>query len=364
MVAPEAASPQASTSEMCQISVAPSGPVLPGAMVDFFAGCTGNPAQIEWSSSFSNCHPFDQASTVCSFPANGDIPVMVQATYADGFGGCFTASDTRGVAVNGGAPPTCHLGAYPQTPVQPGGLANIYAQCTGTPAWINWTSGQAGCSPASGTQTFCSFPTVGNAVVTATALYADGFGGCFSTAGSYNMLVNPASLPLVASAASRIVHGTEGAFDLPISLVMTNPTSEPRQGPVTIVLTFDKAVTGANAFVTEGTAFAGTPSFNGNTMLVPLTGMINQQYTTLSLANIVASDGGTGGAAVVRMGFLVGDVNQNRVVTISDLVRVNTQLAQPLTRLNFLKDVNANGALTVADRAITNRNLATALPPP
>ena len=33
------------------------------------------------------------------------------------------------------------------------------------------------------------------------------------------------------------------------------------------------------------------------------------------------ADGGTGGSASVRIGFLAGDVNQNRVVTISDLLR-------------------------------------------
>ena len=71
--------------------------------------------------------------------------------------------------------------------------------------------------------------------------------------------------PVLASAASRRVHGTAGTFDLPLSLLATNPTTEPRQGPAfTIVFTFDKAVTAGVATVTEGTATAGVPTFSGN----------------------------------------------------------------------------------------------------
>jgi hypothetical protein len=66
----------------------------------------------------------------------------------------------------------------------------------------------------------------------------------------------------------------------------------------------------------------------------------------------------------VRLGFLLGDVNGNRVVAVSDLGLVNAQLAQPVSAGNFLKDVNATGTLTVADKGITNANLAHSLPAP
>ncbi len=80
------------------------------------------------------------------------------------------------------------------------------------------------------------------------------------------------SLTLV-SAQSRRVHAGAGTRDLPLSLVATNPTTEPRQGPTqTIVITFSQAITGATATVTEGTATAGIPTFNGNDVVVPLTG--------------------------------------------------------------------------------------------
>ena len=66
----------------------------------------------------------------------------------------------------------------------------------------------------------------------------------------------------------------------------------------------------------------------------------------------------------MRLGFLLGDVSQNRVVTVSDLAQVNAQVAQFVTATNYLKDVNASGTLTVADKGITNAQLTKALPAP
>jgi hypothetical protein len=65
-----------------------------------------------------------------------------------------------------------------------------------------------------------------------------------------------------------------------------------------------------------------------------------------------------------RIGFLVGDVNQNRAVTVSELVLVNAQVAHPVTAANFLKAVNATGTLTVGDKVITNANVTHHLPAP
>ncbi len=98
-------------------------------------------------------------------------------------------------------------------------------------------------------------------------------------------------------------------------------------------------------------------------MIVPLTGVTDQQYVTVALSN-VASAVNTGGSGSVRIGFLVGDVNQTRVVSVADLGLVNAQLAQPVTAANFLKDVNASGAISVADKGVTNANLTRALSAP
>ena len=70
------------------------------------------------------------------------------------------------------------------------------------------------------------------------------------------------------------------------------------------------------------------------------------------------------GSGTIRVGYLAGDVNQNRVVTLADIAIVNGQLSQPVTNLNYLKDVNVNGTVSLADKAITNSKLTNSLPPP
>jgi hypothetical protein len=206
-----------------------------------------------------------------------------------------------------------------------------------------------------------------NVVLVATATAGDTLAAGNSVPFNVDSLASPPSL---VSAVSRKVHGSAGTFDLPLSLVVPpavnhNPTTEPRQGPAqTIVFTFDKAITGATAAIAEGTATAGTLTFSGSDVVVPLTGVADQQYVTVSLTNVTASDGGSNGSAAVRIGFLFGDVNQNRVVTVADLGLVNAQLAQIVTATNFLKDVNASGTLSVADKGLTNANLTRSLPTP
>ena len=175
------------------------------------------------------------------------------------------------------------------------------------------------------------------------------------------------TLSMVA-AASRKVHGGAGTFDLPLATTPANPSTELRAagpgGPHVIVFTFNHPPISGSVTVTEGIAIAGTPTFNGNDMIVPLTGVANAQYASIAVSSVATSDGLSGGSGSVRLGFLSGDVNRNRVVTLADLGAVNAQLAQPVTAANFHYDLDANGALTVADKGVANASLAQALPPP
>ena len=176
---------------------------------------------------------------------------------------------------------------------------------------------------------------------------------------------NPVSAPVLVSTVSRRVHGAAGTYNLPLSSVVTNPTTEPRIGPSqTIVFTFDKPVSAATATITEGVASAGAPTFSGSDVFVNLSGVNNQQYVTVALTNVSSVDGGTGGGGSIRIGFLAGDVNQNRVVTVADVGLINAQLAQVVNAANYLKDVTVSGTLTVADKGIANINLTKALPAP
>ena len=171
--------------------------------------------------------------------------------------------------------------------------------------------------------------------------------------------------PVFLGAASRRVHGAAGTFDLPLSPVFTNPTIEPRQGPLqSVVFTFDHVITGATSGIGEGSANALAATLNGNEVTVGLTGVTDRQYVTVVLTNVSDATGNTGGSASVRIGFLLGDVNGSRVVTLADLGQVNAQLAQLVSSTNFTKDVNASGTLTLTDKALTNGNLTQSLPPP
>ena len=182
----------------------------------------------------------------------------------------------------------------------------------------------------------------------------------------YNVMGNGiAPTPVFQGAVSRRTHAASGTFDLALSSVPTNPTTEPRVGPAqTIVFTFDKPISGATASISEGTATTGALTFSGNDVVVPLTGVSDKQYVTVSLTNVASADGGAGGSGAVRLGFLAGDVNGSRIVAVTDLVVVNAQLGKPLTASNFRADVNASGIITVLDKVVVNNALGHFLPAP
>jgi hypothetical protein len=172
--------------------------------------------------------------------------------------------------------------------------------------------------------------------------------------------------PVSMGVASRKVHGAAGTFNLPLSVVTTSPTIEPREGPaISLVFKFDKPmVLAGNYLIPEGVAFFVDGHTVGNDVVLNFTAVPDQQYVTITFYNFESLDGGFGGSAIVRLGLLAGDVNQNRVVTLADLALVNAQLAQPISAANFLKDVNVSGTLSLADKGITNANLTHSLPPP
>lgn len=79
----------------------------------------------------------------------------------------------------------------------------------------------------------------------------------------------------------------------------------------TAVFTFNATVTSGSATVLSGTATAGTPTFSGSEMRVPLSGVANAKIVTVRLSNI---NGVSGNAGDVPFGFLIGDVNSSRKV--------------------------------------------------
>ncbi len=282
--------------------------------------------------------------------------------------GCANATWNAGtltlVCGSASTPPVCSFNPAAPTTYAVGTQLTLNASCTNAPTYA-WSATVG----ALGTGACASAATCTDTQASATSvtyhLVATNSSGSTTLDAPVAWIVGSAPAPLLQGAVSRRVHGAAGTFDLPLSLVPTNPATEPRQGPVhNIVFMFDKAVVSAIAAVSEGSASAGAPSFSGNSITVPITGAANQQYVTVTLSAVTSADGGVGGTGSVRMGLLVGDVTRNRVVSVADLGQVEAELAQAATGANFHLDVNASGTVSLADTGITSANLTRALPAP
>lgn len=295
---------------------------------------------------------------------NGLLAPSGTATIA----GCANASWDAGTLTlacgSQPAAPVCTFVSAPPTMYAVGSHLSLAASCTNSPTYA-WsaTAGALGTGSCASAAT-CTDTQAGAASVTY-HLVATNAAGSATLDAPVTWIVGSAPAPVMQCAASRKVHGAAGTFDLALSLVATNPTTEPRQGPShSIVFTFDKPVVSAVAAVTEGSAATGVPTFSGGTVSVPITGAANQQYVTVALTAVTSSDGGVEGSASVRFGLLAGDVTGNRVVSVADLGLVQAQLSQVVTAANFLLDVNASGSVTLADTGLTTANLTRALPAP
>jgi uncharacterized protein (DUF1800 family) len=184
---------------------------------------------------------------------------------------------------------------------------------------------------------------------------------CLAPAGNSHA----ATAPAVVGAVAHRTHGTAGSFDLALTSDRAKPTVEARQGTKhSIVFTFDKVVSGGSAVVTVGTATVGAPTFSGTRMTVPLTSVKDVQYVRIAVKNVVAADGGTGGAGAFTVGFLQGDVDQSRAVTTTDVSLVAAAAGKPLTVANFLLDVNADGTINRTDLRLLSTGGARVLPAP
>jgi hypothetical protein len=299
----------------------------------------------------------------------------VVATYG---GDGANVGSGSGTIMQAMAVPTTTTLATSVTPSSLGSVVTFTATVTGSAPTgsVSFTDGAtpiAGCTAAAVTGSGNARTATCNTTGLASGSHSitAGYGGDAANIASTSPLLAQdvsgvaSGAPTLQIAKSRKVHGAAGTFDLQLSLIPTNPSTEPRAGPAaTVVLTFNKPLTGATVTVTEGMATAAAPNITGNDVVVDLTGVADQQYVTVSLSNVASADGSSGGSGSVRIAFLAGDVNQSRVVTLSDTAALNLQLAQPVTAANFLLDVNASGTLTLSDKGIAASNLTRALTAP
>jgi predicted outer membrane repeat protein len=172
--------------------------------------------------------------------------------------------------------------------------------------------------------------------------------------------------PILLSASSDLVHGGAGTFSVPLPL--TGPSVvEPRLGGgtgaarnYTIVFRFDRPVSSGTAAVT-GTASVSAVTFSGANMSVSLTGVTSPQTVTVTVANVATPQGGILSSASVQVGFLVGDVNGDRVVNIGDATVTRANSGAAVTTTNFRADVNIDGVINAADALIVRGRSGTGL---
>ena len=163
----------------------------------------------------------------------------------------------------------------------------------------------------------------------------------------------------LVSAASRVTQGSAGTFDVPMPISGTSGVEDRSTGgSYTAVFTFDMAVTSGSASVRSGTATAGTPTFSGNEMRVPLSGVANEQIVTIRVSNV----NGGGGFNDVPFGFLIADANANRTVDKPDFNQIKAAIGQPVTGANFRDDVNANGAIQKSDAQLVKAHKGESIP--
>lgn len=159
---------------------------------------------------------------------------------------------------------------------------------------------------------------------------------------------------------SRKLHGTVGTFNLPIDSTQAfgaSVTVEPRAigtGHV-IVFQFDGiiitpgTVSLADAFGSTGAVSAPVITGIANDQIsVILTGIADNKRVMLSLTQVNNLLGGSGDF-VVSIGFLVGDVDNNRVVTPNDVSRVKARSGQSATAISFVYDINSTGTINSSD---------------
>ncbi len=162
----------------------------------------------------------------------------------------------------------------------------------------------------------------------------------------------------LVSAASRLTHGGGGVFDVSMPLAGTSGVEDRDSSTYLAVFTFDTAVTSGNAVVQSGTATAGTPTFSGNEMRVPLSGVADEQIVTVRVSSV----NGGGATNDVPFGFLIGDVDANRLVDRPDAGQIRTDKAQAVNAGNFRDDINLSGVVDRPDLTAVKNHAGNSIP--
>ncbi len=272
---------------------------------------------------------------------------------------CFTATINAALGGGGDIQSAAYQGSYTPPIVQGDPTGNMCLNYLGD----SGISG-LGTTVSSASYSFVVAPNSNFVIVVNTATGSTNssiFSGVIS--GFVDITPGPgpcpaAPVPNLVSAASRLNHPGVGDFD--VAMPLTGPTGvEDRQASTyNIVLTFDQPVTSGTIAVTSGTASAGSPTFSGNTMTVPLTGVTDSEVVGVTVNNL----NGTGGTASANLGFLVGDSNMDRFTNGGDTIQVRSLAGQDIDGTNFRADVNLDGFINGGDTTVVRSKAGNSLP--
>ena len=204
--------------------------------------------------------------------------------------------------------------------------------------------------------------TSGSTPINLTPSSASSAGGSSSFTSTLLTVFGGVAPPIsFVSASSRKTHTGVGDFDISIDPLgsMTPGTAitvEPRQigTGFKIVFLFDAAPTLANVTTSSG---SGVVSFAGNEAIVTLTGVVDGTRVQVDLSNVNGL--AVGGTAIV--GFLIGDVNNSRGTTGSDVSIVKSKSGLVTDSTNFKSDLNASGGISGSDVSIVKSRSGLAL---
>ena len=181
------------------------------------------------------------------------------------------------------------------------------------------------------------------------------------------LLGNLAHALSLVGVQSRKIHAAAGEFNVVIDTrqnIGTAPTTESRKigGAHMIVFQFDGPINAAGMLVAtdeNGAAVSASATPAGNSVEVTLTGVPDRKRVTVSLTNV----NGAGFDVSAAIGFLVGDANNSREITITDLSAVKARSGQTADASNYKYDFDISGLVTASDiLAVKNRSGQT-LPP-
>ena len=170
-----------------------------------------------------------------------------------------------------------------------------------------------------------------------------------------NVNVPPAVLNLLTVVSRKFHGGVPFSIDINKATLLTGTVSvEPRSpggAGHTLVFSFDGNVNSLTAVsaLDQAMASAATATFSiapaSPDVVVTLANVADNKRLTVTLTGVNGVSDFT-----TSVGFLVGDVTQNRAVNAADIAAIKSNLSQPVNSVTRAKfDLNADGSITAAD---------------